>query len=394
MASTREKVRADGTVAYMALFRHDGKQTSETFDTPHAREAFIRNADRIGVPGALAILDAHDHADTDTITLGELAAEHIENLTGVQDDTRNRYRRYLTNDLAGMADLPVEAITEDTIAKWVNAMAKAGQAGKTIKNKHGFLSAVMDRAARKHLVPANPCKGTRLPRTETDPMVFLTHDEYARFLGYFTPYWQPLVTVMFSTGLRWGEVTALQVRDLDLDHAALSVSRAWKDGGVLGPPKSKKSRRTISLAPETVTLLRDRVDGRAGDAWVFVNQRGNPVRGQTFHDNVWQPAVRLANGELAAKGKRVARRRDVAGRVIEPAAAPLGKRPRPHDARHTCASWLLGAGVPINYVQAHLGHESITTTVDRYGHVMPAARQAVAGAISAALTQAHPQIEA
>jgi integrase len=50
--------------------------------------------------------------------------------------------------------------------------------------------------------------------------------------------------------------------------------------------------------------------------------------------------------------------------------------------------------VPINYVQAHLGHESITTTVDRYGHVMPAAQIAIRTAISGALAQAHPQIEA
>lgn len=393
VASTRERVRADGTIAYVALFRHKGKQTSETFNSDRARARFIRNIDNLGVEAALEILDATDDTSSDMPTVAQWATEHVDNLAGVQEDTRNKYRRFIRRDLGPLATLPVDALTEDAVGRWVTAMAETGAAGKTIQNKHGFLSSVMERAVRRGLVPSNPCRGTRIPRTEQPPMVFLTHEEYAVFLDYITPYWQPLVTTLFSTGLRWGEVTALQVRDLDLDRAALSVVRAWKDDGSLGPPKSRKSRRTIALAPETVELLREVTDGRSGEEWVFLNQRGDRVRGSTFHENVWQPAVRLANGEPAAQGKRIARRRDAQGRTIEPAETPLGKRPRVHDARHTAASWLLASGIPINYVQAHLGHESITTTVDRYGHIMPAAHQAIAGAMSAALAQAHPQVE-
>src|SRR5690606_19833070 len=86
--------------------------------------------------------------------------------------------------------------------------------------------------------------GTRMPRTVTEPMVFLTHDEYTRFLGCVVPFWQPLVEFLFSTGLRWGEATALQVGDVDLEQATANVVRAWKRGRVLGVPKSSKSRRT------------------------------------------------------------------------------------------------------------------------------------------------------
>lgn len=391
----RPRSRRDGSTAWQVPFRINGRQTSETFPDRQGATRFARLVDQLGPAAALDTLRAWEGATGDTTwTLATWAEHHVDTLTGVQPDTAHRYRAYIRNDLGALAHLPLSAVTEDTVGRWVNELAATGAAGSTIAKKHGFLSAVLDHATRQRLIPHNPAKGTRLPRTVTEPMVFLTHDEYARFLDYVTPYWQPLVTVLFSTGLRWGEATALQAGDVDLERGTITVTRAWKNGRVLGPPKSKRSRRTISVPPETLEVLRPLVEGKPADAWVFRNQQGGPVRHQTFHENVWQPAVRLANGEPAAAGKRVARRIDGQGRVIEPATVPLGKRPRIHDARHTCASWLLGAGVPINVVQAHLGHESITTSVDRYGHIMPAARAMVSNALSLALTAAHPQIEA
>lgn len=382
-----------GETRYQVRFRLEGKQTSRTFTTNRTAAMFAKMLDTLGPAEAAKVFDEQLGSTPGTLTLAEWATQHVDSLSGVQPDTVKRYRAYVANDLGVLGHLPVTAITPEAVRRWVNALAAAGASGKTIKNKHGFLSAVLEHAVRARVISSNPCKGTRLPRTVTEPMVFLTHDEYARFLGYVVPHWQPLVTTLFSTGLRWAEATALRVADVDLEQATVSVTRAWKEGRVIGAPKSQRSRRTVSLAPETVEVLRPLVDGRPGDAWLFTNMQGGPVRHQAFHDNVWQPAVRLANGEPAQAAKRIARRRDAAGNIITPATVPLGKRPRIHDARHTCASWLLGAGVPINYVQAHLGHESITTTVDRYGHVMPAARQAIAGAMSLALTQAHPQIE-
>jgi integrase len=395
MPTPEPYLTAKGEERWKVRFRLKGRASSKTFKTERGASTFARLLRDVGPERALAILKARTGADEGTPTVAQWCTRHIEALSGVQDDTLKRYQTYVRNDLGHLAHLPVDAVTHEEVAAWVNKLARSGASGKTIKNKHGFLSAAFARAERKGLVPANPCKGTTLPRTETEPMVFLTHEEYTRFLGCFTPHWQPLVETLFSTGLRWGEATALRVGDVDLERGTVNVTRAWKKDRTLGPPKSKKSRRTVALAPELVETLRPLVQDRPGDAWVFTNARGGPVRHQTFHDNAWQPAVRLANGEAAQKdgAKRVARRRDGDGRVIEPLSPPLGKRPRPHDARHSNASWLLGAGVPINYVQAHLGHESITTTVDRYGHVMPAAQIAIRTAISGALAQAHPQIE-
>jgi integrase len=69
------------------------------------------------------------------------------------------------------------------------------------------------------------------------------------------------------------------------------------------------------------------------------------VRIYGWRENVWYPALVKAE----EKG--------------------LAKRPRVHDLRHTCASWMILAGVPLPVIQQHLGHESIETTVAVYGHL-------------------------
>lgn len=405
MDGMKRHVAKDGTETWKIRFREGGrgsKNTSRTFANERGAIAFAKLVRDVGGKRAIEILDARTGAMEGTPTVAQWCERHIDALSGTQPDTIEKYRAYVRNDLGALGPVPVDAVTHEDVARWVNTMAKTTSpktgkptAGKTIKNKHGFLSAAFARAETQGLVATNPCKGTRMPRTVTEPMTFLTHEEYTRLLGCFTPHWQPLVEFLFSTGLRWGEATALQVGEVDLERATATVVRAWKRGRVLGVPKSSKSRRTVALSPETVELLAPLIKGRGGEAYVFRNTLGNPVRHQSFHDNVWQPGIRLANGQDAQRegAKRVGRRRDGEGNVLRPLAPALGKRPRIHDARHTNASWLLGAGVPINYVQAHLGHESITTTVDRYGHVMPAAQLAIRSAISGALAQAHPQIE-
>jgi integrase len=397
MIDPERREARDGTVSYRVRFRTGGKQTSQTFVSRRDARRFAKWIEVYGASDALALLDETQGATDQEYTVAEWCSEHVDRLTGVTAGSIGRYRSYIRNDLGRLGELPMTAVSARHIERWVQAMERSGAAGKTIRNKHGFLFGALDRAAKESHIPANPCKGTRLPTSVQPPMVFLSHDEYARLLGCFIPYWQPLVEVLFGTGLRWGEITALRIGDVDLDAATVSVTRAWKDapgGRVIGPPKSRMSRRTIALAPATVTVLRSRCDGRAGDAYVFVNQRGGPVRGQTFHDNVWQPAVRLANGEAAQRdgGKRVARRRDASGGLLAPLTPPLGKRPRVHDARHTCASWLLGAGIPLNVVQAHLGHESITTTVGTYGHLLPSSLGQVRDALTLALSQSAPEL--
>jgi integrase len=217
---------------------------------------------------------------------------------------------------------------------------------KTIKNAHSVLSAVLKAAIQEGYIEVNPAQGTRLPRTgeETvEEIRYLTADEFDRLHAATPAYWQPFVSLLFGTGLRFSEATALQVHDIG--PGTLRVMRAWKrEAGVgmrLGPPKSKKSRRTIPVAPKIIETLD--LD-RPGSAWLFTTTTGRVVMHSNFYNRVWKPAC------IAAK---------------------LDPRPRIHDSRHTYASWLIAKGARLEVVQELLGHEDYTTTRRVYAHLMP-----------------------
>lgn len=110
--------------------------------------------------------------------------------------------------------------------------------------------------------------------------------------------------------------------------------------------------RTINVADSALAKL-----DYTGE-WLFTNRAEGYVRAQGFTRRVWAPAVKRA---------------------------ALGKTPRIHDLRHTCASWMIAENVPLAVVQHHLGHESIETTVGTYGHLDRRSAQAAANAISARL---------
>lgn len=129
--------------------------------------------------------------------------------------------------------------------------------------------------------------------------------------------------------------------------------------------------------------------GTRPDHFLFTGPAGLPWRGHNFHEQVWQPAVAYANGEYPRDDSGNARykgRERPPWRV--PAELPLGKRPRLHDLRHSCASRLIGRGTALPVVQVYLGHQSITTTVDRYGHLEPAHIKAAASPLTGTLAGA------
>lgn len=227
---------------------------------------------------------------------------------------------------------------------------------------------------------ANPCKGMRLPRRsehEVEEMVILTPAEWAIIdaelgVGVYAHY-RPLFRTLVATGMRWGEAGALRVRDLNLrgEDPTISIVRALKrdekSRSYIGPTKTRRSRRTISIGPELVEELRDVAATKMPDDLLFTTRTGSPLNPSHERERVWLPAVRRAQDPEKYGDERVT------------------VTPRIHDLRHTHASWLIAAGVDLLTVQRRLGHESITTTADTYSHLLPGQQRAASAAISAAL---------
>ncbi|AXH47071.1 tyrosine integrase [Mycobacterium phage Asayake] len=361
MASLRTSSRKDGSTYTSVLYRLNGKQTSTSFDDPVQAVEFKRMVDQLGAAKALEVIETTDAAARH-YTLSEWLRHYLDHKTGVEKSTIYDYEKVVAKDIDPvLGPIPLAALTGDDIAKWVQALADRGLKGKTISNKHGFLSSALNAAVRAGRIPGNPAAGARLPRTEKAEMVFLTREQYAKLHDNITLPWQPLVEFLVASGARWGEVVALRPSDVNRDASTVRISRASKrtyaQGSYsVGAPKTNKSRRTINVDASVL----DKLDYTR--EYLFTNTVGNPVRHNNFHANVWQPALKRAG---------------------------LDVKPRVHDLRHTCASWLIAAGLPLLAVRDHLGHESIKITVDTYGHLDRTNGQAVAAAIAAQLDPAR-----
>lgn len=404
MASTRQRTRADGTVAWQVLYRHGGVQRSATFDTERERAQWLRMIDDLGLDAAVEVLkDLESGSRSEVITLGEYALEAIAVRTGIGEGTRHRYRREVERDWKGLAGLPINLVTAKHVERWVRDLELAGASAKTIRNKHGLLSSVLARAVADKSIDlaANPCERTDLRKDDVSvEMTYLTHAEFATLVAHVPRPYQPFVTALFGTGMRYGEATAVQVGDYDPATRSLRISRAWKKldvGWTVGPPKTRRGRRTVGVPEQLVDYCERAAAIRAPGDLLFTSAQGGRIRHSTFHPDVWSPAVRLANGlpgwpEKGA-GYRPSPRSMWHGIDPAPSGRALGKFPRIHDARHSAASWLIAAGATLQDVQYTLGHESIQTTSDRYGHLLPGRREAVAAAMTVALGVALPQIE-
>lgn len=364
MASIRERQRSDGSTAYAVLWRDSdtGKQTSYPCESRQEAQRLQR------------LVEANGNSLTQTeamlqkVTLGgptvaENMGRHIEMLTRAGPDQVKRYRNAITNHFSErLGKMPVVAVEHEDIVLWVKYMQGKSYKGKpfsakTIANHHGLLSASMETAVRRRLRADNPCKGVQLPRDESikEKMYFMTAAESLAVVMAHPARYQPLMAFLRGTGARFGEATALLGGDfqLDVQQPTVRIEKAWKrdedDRFYVGPPKTRKSRRSVSLSPSLVQILRPCVAAAGPVGLVFTTTYGGPIRHSSFYE-FWEGALSsLGYGES-------------------------GERPRIHDMRHTHASLMLGAGMSPFELSRRLGHESIQTTIDRYSHLVPDAQ--------------------
>ncbi|MEV5629132.1 tyrosine-type recombinase/integrase [Micromonospora tulbaghiae] len=277
--------------------------------------------------------------------LGHLALSEVDNVA---------IQAWIGKLLAGQPDL-------DRPGKWVRRPLSA----KTVRSCHGLLHTLMAAAVRARKIRTNPCADTSLPGLVPKEMRFLTEPEAGRLHAAVPEHWQPLVLLLVSTGLRWGEAVGLAMSQLDVLGGRLTVVRAMHemaDGSLIfGTPKTARGRRTVTFTPKVAQALAPLVVGKGRDDLVFTTPGGHAVRARNFRRGwlEWTAAAGLA-------GLRV------------------------HDLRHTQAAWLISANVPLSAISRRLGHGSIAVTDGLYGHLLPQVDAGILTAVSAALEHVDP----
>jgi integrase len=276
-----------------------------------------------------------------------------------------------------LGDVPLSALDAATLERfYAQLLASGGRSGKplspkTVANTAGVLSIALSDAVRLKVLSHSPATSARLPRRQQPEMQAWSEDEASAFLAAMADdRLYPLWRVALTTGLRRGELAGLRWSDVDMTGGSLTVAstRVVAEGVVTGEPKTRAGCRVVALDRETLSALsawRRRLAAErlaAGPGWqdvglVFVDELGLPPHPETI-TRWWREAV------------------DRAGLA----------RIRLHDARHTAATMLLRAGVPVKVVAQRLGHADVAVTMRIYQHVTAQDDRSAADVLGRALS--------
>ena len=291
-----------------------------------------------------------------------------------QETYESRIRLHIIPEIG---DIPLNKLTQNDLQQFYGRLKKSGRkrftdkygeglSDRMVRMCHATCRSALEKAVQDGLIRVNPAIGCKLPPKRAREMQVLDRDELQRFLiqaqaeGYYE-----LFLLDLATGLRRGELMALQWDDLDFETGVLNVNKqVYQVNGELqfSEPKTKNSIRKIVLPLSVVEVLREykkTVDSR----WMFPS----PVK----EDRPITPSVVRKRLQL----------------ILEHAGC---KHVRFHDLRHTFATLALQNGMDVKTLSAMLGHVSAATTLDIYTHITDDMQRTAAANIDRGIGKAAP----
>ena len=291
-----------------------------------------------------------------------------------QETYESRIRLHIIPEIG---DIPLNKLTQNDLQQFYGRLKKSGRkrftdkygeglSDRMVRMCHATCRSALEKAVQDGLIRVNPAIGCKLPPKKAREMQVLTREELQRFLiqAKFEGYYEVFLLDL-ATGLRRGELMALQWDDLNFKTGVLNVNKQVYDvrGQLqISTPKTKNSIRKIVLPPAVVAVLREykkAVDSR----WMFPS----PVK----EDCPITPGV-------------VRRRLQL---ILEHAGC---KHVRFHDLRHTFATLALQNGMDVKTLSAMLGHVSAATTLDIYTHITDDMQRTAAANIDRGIGKAAP----
>lgn len=255
-------------------------------------------------------------------------------------DDSHRVKKWLK---PGLGSLKLRDLTPLRLKQWLAKLAADGVSDSQRHKAGAVLRKALNSAVANGVLASSPMKGVKLPNVKREEKRSLTPDQIATWLAAAGDLaWA--FRLWIDAGLRPAELLALRRQDVDTTRGVVSVTRAL-DGitNEVKEPKTRRSRRVLPLAPTTVRAVADARPTGAGELLVSA-PGGTAWWASNFHEKVFAPIRKKAGAGLSWV--------------------------TPYTFRHTCATLLIQAGVPIKVVSERLGHEDVMTTLRTYAHVM------------------------
>lgn len=334
----------------------------------HRRSGYARTKRDAEVVGARLLVDLGATPKTSRMTIGELLA-HWQ----VAADISITYRADIESIIGRLpekvTDMPVTGTGPVAIKRMFADLTAQGWTAHRLRRLHSVLSSAWKMALGEEWVTTNPLAAVTKPPVDRPdvgpPELAVLHELVASTRPALGLY----LRVAAAVGARRGEVVGLQWGDLN--GAQLNIRRALSTSSTAGTvvtegKSGRKGQRVVAITDLLAKQLRDHHTAQCAAAveaglpdpvWIFSHDQGQTP---------WRP------GYISLEFRRLCKRADVTG-------------VRLHDLRHLMATGMLAAGVPIHIVSGRLGHTKIATTLDVYGHYIPAADAAAASAWEDAL---------
>jgi integrase len=290
----------------------------------------------------------------------------------LRESTRARDRSYLNSlILPYLGHRPVASVQPSDLETWIADLIADDKAPATVQKAWQIASGVFRLAVRDRLIPLSPARDVRLPKIERGEPSALRVEEVVRLANTIDPRYRALVLVGAFGGLRIGELAGLQVRDFDPHQDLIQIRRTVSDVQgrlIVGPPKTPKGIRTValpgSIADELGRHITQLEDSRP-DSWAFPAPEGGPIRRTAWTRRVWKPAL------------------DAAG---------LDVRLGTHVLRRSQVALLIAQGEHPKVIADRLGHTSVRTVLDVYGHLYQGADEAAAKRLDASIAASRNEM--
>jgi len=337
-------VRKTDAGTWQARYRApDGRERARNFRRKVEAEAFLATIEADKLRGEWT------DPRRSRITFGEWNTQVQQSRVNLAASTRENDRSVIRSlILPTFGNAALSAIEPGHIRTWVADLVAAGYSPSTIRRAYTLLQLALEMAVDDGHLARSPCRRIALPRLEQSEKRFLAIDEVEHLAETITPRYRVFVLTGAYTGLRPGELAALRTDRLDLPRRQLRVEE---------PLKTHAARRTVSFSAFLADELTTHLDTYPGNkTLIFTAPEGGPLDLRVFRRRFWYPAVR------------------------DSVAEPM----RPHDLRHTHVALLIAAGEDPYVISQRLGHASIRTTYDIYGHLFEGRDRRAADALQAA----------
>ena len=300
------------------------------------------------------------------ITLADYADRWITERAGLRPRTVELYRWLLRRHIRPwLGDVALGKIDTPLVREWRSKLLADGVSVSATAKAYRFLRAVLMTATNEdHILPRNPCQVRGADRENAAERPVLTISEVLALAGAVPTRYRAMILLTTFASLRFGEVTALERVDVDLEAATVRVRRSFVEvrgeGLVAGPPKSQAGLRTVALPRAIADTMRHHLAeyvGPSSTALVFTGPRGAPISRGNFRKLTGWKDVLASVGLVGV---------------------------RFHDLRHSGNTMAARSGVSTRDLMARMGHDSIRAAII-YQHATTEADAKIAAAMNAEL---------